>query len=111
MKCPFWKECLFYEEDSITCNKEDGAYCGECKLKGGKMAEKIKIIGVGKLDMNGLKSIGKSFLITVAGAAIGFVANLLNVVDFGSWQTLVATALPFIANTLYKWLGTYESKK
>jgi hypothetical protein len=74
------------------------------------MAEKIKIVGVGKLDMNGLKSIGKSFLITLGGAAIGFIANLLNIVDFGSWQTLAATLLPFIANFLYKWLGSYESK-
>lgn len=73
------------------------------------MAEKTKV-GFGKLDATGWKSIGKSFLITVAGAAIGFIANLTGIVDFGSYQTIAATALPFVANTLYKWLGTYQSK-
>jgi hypothetical protein len=73
------------------------------------MAEKIKVVGFGKIDMNGWKSVGKSFLITVAGAAIGFIANLTGIVDFGSYATLAATLLPFIANFLYKWLGKYES--
>ena len=74
------------------------------------MTDKVKIVGVGKLDMTGLKSIGKSFLITLGGAAIGFIANLTGLVDFGSFATLAATFLPFVANFLYKWLGTYESK-
>jgi len=74
------------------------------------MAEKIKLITAGKLDKVGLNKIGKSFLITVGGAAIGFVADLLNVIDFGGYQNLAIVALPFIANVLYKWLGTYESK-
>ena len=73
------------------------------------MAEKIKV-GFGKLDAGGWKSIGKSALITVGGAAIGWIANLTGIVDFGDWQTLAATVLPFVANFLYKWLGTYTVK-
>jgi len=71
---------------------------------------KLKLVTAGKLDKTGIKSIGKSFLITVGGAAIGFIADLLNVVDFGGYQNLAIVGLPFIANILYKWLGTYESK-
>ena len=74
------------------------------------MAEKIKLITAGKLDKTGFKKIGKSFLITVGGAAIGFVADLLNIIDFGGYQNLAIVVLPFMANVLYKWLGTYESK-
>lgn len=74
------------------------------------MAGKTTIVTNGKLDSNGLKSIGKSFLITLGGAAIGFIADLVGVVDWGSYQTMAATALPFIANFLYKWLGKYQSK-
>lgn len=73
------------------------------------MADKIKV-GFGKLDSKGWKSIGKSFVITLGGAGIGFIANLTGVADFGSMQTVVATLLPFVANFLYKWLGSYESK-
>lgn len=75
------------------------------------MAEKIKIITSGKLDTNGLRSIGKSFLITLGGAAIGFIADLTGAVDFGNSAALMATLLPFIANFLYKLLGKYESKQ
>jgi hypothetical protein len=75
------------------------------------MAEKIKVITSGKLDMTGLKKIGKSFLISLGGVAIGFIANLTGVIDFGVYETTVASMLPFIANTLYVWLGKYESKQ
>lgn len=72
--------------------------------------EKIKLITAGKLDKNGLKKIGKSFLLTLGAAAIGFIGNLTGIIDFGSSETLIATLLPFIVNFLYKLLGTYESK-
>lgn len=71
---------------------------------------KTETVGPWKLDATGWKSIGKSFLITLGGAAIGFIANLTGLVDFGSWNTVMATTLPFIANFLYKLLGTYEAK-
>lgn len=74
------------------------------------MAEKIKLVTSGNLDSVGLKKIGKSFLITVGAAVIGWIGNLTGIIDFGSSETLVATVLPFIANFLYKWLGKYESK-
>lgn len=75
------------------------------------MADKIKVIGTGKLDANGWKSIGKSALITVGGSAIGFLLNFLGAIDYGSWASIAATVLPFVSNFLYKWLGNYESKK
>lgn len=75
------------------------------------MADKIKIVGPGKLDKEGWKKIGKSFLITVGGAAIGEILNLLGAIDYGSFQSIAATFLPFVSNFLYKLLGSYESKK
>jgi hypothetical protein len=71
---------------------------------------KTKVITNGKLDMNGLKKIGKSFLITLGAAAIGFLGNLTGVIDFGSFNDLMVVALPWLANTLKVWLGSYELK-
>ena len=69
---------------------------------------KIKIVTNGKLDKVGLQKVGKSFLLTLGAAAIGFIGNLTGVIDFGSSETLIATMLPFITNFLMKWLGRYE---
>ena len=74
------------------------------------MAEKIKVVSNGKLDVEGLKKIGKSLLISLAGAGIIFLGDITNISDFGSWQTYLATMLPFAVNFLRKWLGSYESK-
>ncbi len=71
---------------------------------------KIKIITNGKLDKTGFKKIGKSLLLTMGAAAIGWIGDSLNIIDYGSASTIVATALPFLVNFLYKWLGKYESK-
>ena len=73
------------------------------------MAQKIKLITAGKLDKTGLKKVGKSFLLTLGAAALGFIGNLTGIIDFGSSETMVATFLPFVVNFLMKWLGTYES--
>jgi len=70
---------------------------------------KTKIISNGKLDMKGLKKIGKSLLLTVGAAVIGWIGNSVGIIDYGSAETIVATVLPFIVNFLYKWLGKYES--
>lgn len=72
---------------------------------------KTKIISNGKLDKTGLKKIGKSFLLTLGAAAIGWIANSAGIIDYGSAETIVATCLPFVVNFLYKWLGQYESKQ
>ena len=71
---------------------------------------KTKIISNGKLDTSGIKKIGKSLLLTLGAAAIGWIGNSTGVIDYGSIETLVATCLPFAVNFLYKWLGKYESK-
>lgn len=71
---------------------------------------KTKIISNGKLDMYGLKKIGKSLAITLGAAAIGFIGSSMEVIDYGSFETIVATVLPFVVNALYKLLGKYESK-
>lgn len=70
---------------------------------------KTKIISNGKLDKVGLKKIGKSLLLTLGAAAIGWLGNSVNIIDYGSSATIIATALPFIVNFLYKWLGKYEA--
>lgn len=74
------------------------------------MISKTKIISNGKLDKAGLKKIGKSLIITLIGAGIGFLADSMNYIDYGSYETILATFLPFLVNSLYKWLGTYEAK-
>jgi len=71
---------------------------------------KTKIISNGKLDKNGLKKIGKSLLITVVAAVIGWVGNSAGIIDYGSFNELAITFLPFIVNTARKWLLKYESK-
>ena len=70
---------------------------------------KTKIISNGKLDIVGAKKIGKSFLLTVGAAVLGWIANSTGVIDYGSAETIIATFLPFIVNAGYKWLGQYES--
>ena len=70
---------------------------------------KTKIISNGKLDSTGMKKIGKSLLLTVAAAVLGWVANSAGVIDYGSFNELAITFLPFIVNAGYKWLGKYES--
>lgn len=70
---------------------------------------KTKIISSGKLDIVGAKKIGKSLLITLGAAAIGWLGNSVGIIDYGSAETLVATVLPFIVNFINKWLGSYES--
>ena len=71
---------------------------------------KTKIVSNGKLDMIGVKKIGKSLLITIIAAIIGFVGDSMNVIDYGSAESLIATVLPFIVASANKWLGKYESK-
>ena len=71
---------------------------------------KIKIIEAGKLDKKGLKKIGKSFLISLIAAAILFLGDITNIVDFGGMQNIVLTFTPFVVNVLRKWLLAYESK-
>jgi len=75
---------------------------------GGNMA-KTKIITSGKLDKVGVKKIGKSLLLTIAAAILGWIGNSAGVIDYGSSETLAATLLPFIVNAGYKWLGKYEA--
>jgi len=71
---------------------------------------KTKIIANGKLDKTGFKKIGKSLLLTIGAAVLGWIGNSAGVIDYGSSETLAATLLPFIVNAGYKWLGKYESK-
>ena len=62
------------------------------------------------MNKGGWKKIGKSLLLTLGAAAIGWIGDSINVIDYGSASTIIATALPFVVNFLYKWLGRYESK-
>jgi hypothetical protein len=71
---------------------------------------KEQTTGAFKIDKEGLKKIGKSFLISAGGAAIVGLGSLVNVIDLGSWQPLLIAFVPWVVNTLKVWLGTYESK-
>jgi len=70
---------------------------------------KTKIISNGKLDITGIKKIGKSLLITVVAAVIGWVGNSAGIIDYGSFNELAITFLPFIVNTARKVLLKYEA--
>jgi len=70
---------------------------------------KIKIIASGKLDKTGLKKIGKSFLLTVGAAVLGWIGNSAGIIDYGSLNEFAITFLPFLVNAGYKWLGKYET--
>ena len=70
---------------------------------------KTEIISNGKLDITGIKKIGKSLLITVVAAVIGWVGNSAGIIDYGSFNELAITFLPFIVNTARKWLLKYEA--
>lgn len=72
--------------------------------------KKIKIIKSGRLDKEGLKKIGKSFLLTLAAASLVFIGDLTNTVDFGGWGAIATVFVPFVVNVLRKFLGEYESK-
>ena len=69
---------------------------------------KTKVITNGKLDVEGVKKIGKSLLLTVGAAILGWIGNSTGIIDYGSMETIVATLLPFIVNAGHKWLGKYE---
>jgi len=71
---------------------------------------KAKIISNGKLDKTGFKKIGKSLLLTLGAAVLGWIANSAGVIDYGSFNELAITFLPFIVNAGVKWLGKYESQ-
>lgn len=75
------------------------------------MAEKTKLVGPLKIDKEGVSKIGKSFLLTVGSAAVVAIGDTFGLIDFGSYENLALIAVPFILNTLRKWLGSYESKK
>ena len=72
--------------------------------------EKIKVISNGKMNSEGWKKLGKSFLLTMGAEAIVFIGSLTQVADFGSAEVYIAAAIPFVINFLRKWLGKYESK-
>jgi hypothetical protein len=77
--------------------------------KGGKMTKKT-IITAGKLDVAGMKKVGKGALIAGAGAILSYLtANIANL-DFGSWTPVIVAGYGILANFAHKWLTHYESK-
>lgn len=70
--------------------------------------KKIKTIKAFSLDKEGAKKLGKSALISVAGIALGFGLSFLNIIDYGSFETIAATMLPLIANFVRKFAGKYN---
>jgi len=71
---------------------------------------KVKLITAGKMDAEGWKKVGKSFLISLIAAAIVFLGDITNLVDFGGYKSVAVTFVPFVVNFLRKLLLTYESK-
>ncbi len=71
---------------------------------------KTKIISSGKMNKEGWEKVGKSLLLTMGAAVIGWIGDSINIIDYGSAETILATCLPFIVNFLTKWLGKYKSQ-
>ena len=72
--------------------------------------EKIKLVKAGKLDAEGWKKLGKSFLISLGGAVVVFLGDVTNTIDFGGMGAVAAAFMPLIVNFLRKWLMAYEAK-
>jgi len=72
---------------------------------------KTQTITSGKMDSTGWKKMGKSLILTIGAALIGWILDLTTNFNFGNWHSIVAVCLPLIANFLKKWLGNYEASK
>jgi hypothetical protein len=70
-----------------------------------------KTVPAGKLDIVGLKKVGKGALIAGAGAVLTYLTSAIPGVDFGPYTTLVAAGFSVLTNFLWKLLTNYESKQ
>lgn len=67
-----------------------------------------KTIGSLKLDKIGAKKLAISALLSIAGIALGFGLDILNIIDYGSLSTIAATLLPLVINVVRKIAGKYS---
>ena len=115
MELSFYDRKLFISPGYVSCcynrwdiNKIISIQNTKKILKGGKMV-KTKIISNGKLDITGIKKLGKSLLVSLGGAAILFIATLSTSFDFGGLSAYAVVFFPWLANVFKIWLGKYES--
>jgi len=57
-----------------------------------------------KIDKEGAKKIGKSFILTVLAAGFAALGEWAKVIDFGGYQNIAIVVIPFILNTLKVWI-------
>jgi hypothetical protein len=74
------------------------------------MAEKTTTVPSGKIDIEGLKKVGKGALIAGAGAVLTYLAEAIPGVDFGAYAPIVVAVFGIGVNFLRKLLLNYESK-
>jgi hypothetical protein len=74
------------------------------------MAEKTTTVAVGKIDLEGMKKVGKGALIAGAGAILTYLVSAIPGVDFGAYTPIVVAMFGIGVNFLRKLLTTYESK-
>jgi uncharacterized OB-fold protein len=70
-----------------------------------------KTVSVGKIDVEGLKSVGKGALIAGAGAVLTYLVSAIPGVDFGAYTPMVVAVFGIGVNFLRKLLTNYESKQ
>lgn len=64
----------------------------------------------GKIDLQGLKKVGKGALIAGSGAALTYLTQNIGNIDFGQWTPIVVAGLGIVVNLLRKFLLSYESE-
>jgi len=71
---------------------------------------KTKIIEAGKIEMEGLKKVGKGLLIGLAGYALTFIIDLPQAYDFGQYTAIITVVSAGVVNYLRKKLLPYSVK-
>ena len=70
--------------------------------------DKTKTVSSGKIDVEGLKKVGKGALIAGAGAVLTYVIDALPGVDLGVYAPMIVAASGILINFLRKFLLSYK---
>jgi len=59
----------------------------------------------GKLDFLDMSKVSKGLLIALVGAAVAFLIQIPDAIDFGSYQGIAVAVSSTVVNLLRKWLS------
>ncbi len=75
------------------------------------MVEKTKVVSSGKINLEGLKKVGKGALIAGGGAVLTYLAEAVPGIDFGAYTAIAVGVFSVAINFFRKLLLKYESKE